>query len=107
MKIKKIKKLICKEINSSYQKGWTEGYDIGFDAAKALESHDYDNGFKDGLEKEQQRIQHVLDIHIRWAMESGKGNDAINFTKIKEIITPIEVDYSEEAYQKYLEQEGF
>jgi hypothetical protein len=105
MGIKKIKKLIKQEVLSSYQDGWNDGYDTGYEAANLLEQDP--EKFSEGISAEQSRIQFILDTHIKWAMESGRGGEAITLSKIKEIIIPIKIDYSEEAYQESLEKDGF
>jgi hypothetical protein len=88
MNIKKITKKIEKYANRYY----SNGYDAGFADYRdnyALEA------FNTGAEAERERIQTILDMHIQWALESGKGTDVIMLNKIKEIIVPIVISEDE------------
>jgi flagellar biosynthesis/type III secretory pathway protein FliH len=82
MKIKKITKKIEQYAAESYSLGY-------FNATAEVYTEAYDEGYDDGLAKEQSRIQSVLDMHIQWALESGKGSEVIMLNKIKEVIVPI------------------
>jgi hypothetical protein len=89
MKIRKIAKKIEKYAAEHYSNGYNAGFS---DYRDCYADQDYVNG----VEAEQLRIQTVLDMHIQWAMESGKGSDVIMLNKIKEIIVPIVISEDED-----------
>ena len=97
--LKRIKKLFAQEIEDAYNRGFEEGSEDS--------SYEYQNGFQDGVTTERERIKTIFDMNIQWALESNKGSDVIFFTKAKQIIEPIDVDLSPEAYQRSLENDGF
>ena len=109
MNTKKLHKKIDELLNLKYFQGWEDGYQVGLEEVDpdATGDEEHDAGVNEGVAMERKRTQDILEMHIKWAMESGKGNDAIKFKQIKEILIPIVVDYSEEAYQKDLEKDGF
>lgn len=72
-----------------------------------IEAEAYNEGYSDGFKAEQRRIQEVVTMHKRWAKENKKGNEYIFWDSVGEVLTPIEIDYSEEAYRKSLEEDGF
>lgn len=67
----------------------------------------YVDGYKAGAEDEQKRIQDVIKMHKRWAKEKNRANEYMFWSNVGEVLTPIEIDYSEEAYRKSLEDDGF
>jgi hypothetical protein len=89
MKIKKIAKKIEQYATESYFKGYNTGFNDGI-----MESSE--GSFQEGAQTEQERIQTLLDMHIQWAMESGKGNEAVMLNRVKEIITPIVITNDED-----------
>lgn len=101
--IKKLTKKISKEINAKMEEAFDLGYYLGADGIQ----EEYENGIREGALAERERIKAIFDMNIQWALESNKGSDVVFFTKAKQIIEPIEVDYSEEAYQRELEKDGF
>lgn len=107
MGMKKILKTIKKELEKSRNEGWSVGYEAGYETADSVADDRVDFAFKDGVEKEQRRIQEVIRMNIQWATESGRGSEIVFWNKAKEILTPVEVDYSDEAYYKELEKDGF
>jgi hypothetical protein len=82
MNIKKITKKIEKYGLSEYFRG----YNTGFENAEESVSEE---SFTAGAEAEQERIQSVLDMHIQWALESGKGSEVVMLNRVKEMLTPI------------------
>lgn len=99
--LKKLNKKILARIDKAYEQGYDDGILMSEDTPS------YEDGFNAGATAERDRIKAIFDMNIKWALESNKGSDVVFFTKAKEIIEPIEVDYSEEAYQRSLEQDGF
>lgn len=97
--LKRIKKLIAQEVEDAYNRGFEEGSEDS--------SYEYQNGYQDGAREERERIKTIFDMNIQWALESNKGSDVVFFTKAKQIIEPIDVDLSEEAYRRSLEADGF
>jgi hypothetical protein len=96
---KRLKKAIGKTLDEAYSDGYSDGEN---DA-----EHDYEVGFEAGVSAERERIKTIFDMNIQWALESNKGSDVVFFTKAKQIIEPIDVDLSPEAYQRSLENDGF
>lgn len=81
-------------------------------AEEALEmneslSHSYQTGFTDGAQAEQKRVQDVITMHKRWAKEKNRASEFMFWDSAGEVLTPIEIDYSEEAYRRSLEEDGF
>jgi hypothetical protein len=103
--IKKISKIIEREVDVSYNEGWSAGWDSG--SSSALSEENINDAFQEGVRAERERIKTIFDMNIQWALESNKGSDVIFFTKAKQIIEPIDVDLSPEAYQRSLENDGF
>ena len=71
------------------------------------ESDTYELAFKAGADAEQKRIQEVVVMHKRWAKENRKGSEFLFWDSVGEVLTPLEIDYSEEAYKRSLEADGF
>ena len=70
-------------------------------------SESYELGFKDGATAEQRRVQDIVVMQKRWAKENRKGNEFLFWDSVGEVLTPIQIDYSEEAYKRSLEADGF
>ena len=101
--LKKLKESIASQVAEAWDSGYSEGYEDG-----AVEETDvWGNAFQEGANAERERIKKIFDMNIQWALESNKGSDVVFFTKAKQIIEPIEVDLSPEAYQRDLENDGF
>jgi hypothetical protein len=100
--LKKINKAIAALVSEE----WDFGYNVGYDAGSDVASSEYIDALMLGAQAEQDRIQKVLDMQIEWAMESGKGAEAIKFKQIKEILVPVKVDYSDEAYKEDIKREA-
>ena len=105
-KKKRSLKKINKAIEALVSEQWDFGYDIGYDAGSNIASSEYIDALMLGAQAEQNRIQKVLDMQIEWAMESGKGAEAVKFKQIKEILVPVPVDYSDEAYKAEIRKEA-
>ena len=86
-------KKITKQIEKYANKHYANGYSAGFADYRDTYA---DQNFIDGSEAEQERIQTVLDMHIQWAMESGKGSEVIMLNRIKEVIVPIVITEDDE-----------
>ena len=95
---KRLKKTLGKTLDEVYSNGYSDGEN---DAEST-----YEDGFEAGVSAERERIKKVFDMNIQWALESNKGSDVIFFTKAKQIIEPVDVDLSPEAYQRNLEYDG-
>lgn len=91
-----------KKIRQHLDESWEQGYDTA-----QISSGSYDDGYMDGANAERERIKKIFDMNIKWALESNKGSDVVFFTKAKEIIEPVDVDYSDEAYQRMIDEDGF
>lgn len=82
MNLKKIVKKIEEYASQEYDRGY-------YNATADIYTEAYDDGFGYGAEKERERIQSLLDMHIQWALESGKGSEVVMLNRIKEVIVPI------------------
>jgi hypothetical protein len=91
MNIKKITKKIEKYATKSY----FQGYNSGYENAEVVVSEE---AFTDGSLAEQERIQTVLDMHIQWALESGKGSEVVMLNRVKEMITPIVITEDHDTF---------
>lgn len=100
---KKFKKALDAYILAEYDKGWSDGWD----SHEQNHSLTTDQSFENGVIAERERIQAICQMQMRWAEEKNQGNVYMQWKNMSEIIIPIEVDYSEEAYQRNLEADGF
>jgi hypothetical protein len=91
MKIKKITKKIEKYGLEKYFMGYNTGFNDGI-----MESSE--PSFQEGSQAEQERIQTVLDMHIQWAMESGKGSEVIMLNRVKEMLTPVVITEDDDTF---------
>jgi hypothetical protein len=67
----------------------------------------YELGKAVGARQEQERIQEVIKMQKRWAKETRKGSEYIFWDSVGEVLTPVKFEFSEEAYRKSLEDDGF
>ena len=84
-----------------------ENDDEPYRTVEQIEAEAYNEGYSDGFKAEQRRIQEVVTMHKRWAKENKKGSEFMFWDGVGEVLTPIEIDYSEEAYRRSLEEDGF
>ena len=91
MNIKKITKKIEAYASQEYDRGYYSATADVYDEA-------YKEGFDDGVAGEQSRIQTVLDMHIQWALESGKGSEVIMLNRVKEMLTPIVITEDNDTF---------
>lgn len=94
--------------------GYELGYEDGFDAGVEADSSDttdydsgYDDGFSAGAKAEQSRIQFVLNMMFESSLNMGHGNKAVQYKHVMDLLRPINIDYSEEAYKKDMDNNGF
>jgi hypothetical protein len=80
------------ERSDAYSEGHKDGYVEGFNA---------------GAKEEQERVQAVVKMNKRWAKEKNRASEYMFWNNVGEVLTPIEIDYSDEAYRKSLEDDGF
>lgn len=100
---KALKKALKQYADSEYNRGWDDGWDA---AAANLEPQTQEHTFEDGVKAEHQRIQALCAMQMKWAEEQGKGTEYMRWKQVSEIIIPINIDYSEEAYNRSNEQDG-
>lgn len=103
--------------NYAYDEGHEEGYSIGWDeAAETIDSEldcesgydeGYEAGFQEGAKAEQARIQSILQMMFESSLNMGHGNKAVQYKHAMDLLRPVHIDYSEEAYQRGLEADGF
>jgi hypothetical protein len=85
---------------------WESGFADGY--AEAIDELEEERTtFADGAAREQARIQSVLQMMFDFAMQNNKMAEAKAWKNAMDIVKPLNVDYSEEAYQKSLEDDGF
>jgi hypothetical protein len=100
-------------IDEAFSRGWDEGWDMAkSDSDDGNDQNDdyddgYHSGFVAGAEAEQARVQSVLKTMMEASINLGQGNKAIQYKHAMELLRPIQIDYSEEAYQRGLEEDGF
>ena len=99
---KALKKVLKQYADSEYNKGWDDGWEA---AAANIDSNQ--ESFNEGVQAEHKRIQALCAMQMKWAEEQGKGAEYMRWKQVSELIIPIEVDHSEEAYQRNLEADGF
>jgi flagellar biosynthesis/type III secretory pathway protein FliH len=96
MGIKKIKKLINKELDVRYNLGWSEGYEAGLESSNL---NDYEEGHSEGVQAEKSRTQDVLSFMFESAINSNQGSKA---TLIKQIMETLKIQINmEEALDRY------
>lgn len=96
--------------DTAYDVGFDEGFDAGMEAELTDTStfdEGYNEGFADGAKAEQDRIQSVLQMMFDASLNMGQGNKAVQYRNAMDLLRPVKIDYSEEAYQRGLEADGF
>lgn len=68
--------------------------DDEFDEEELSDGGEYRQGFEDGVKAEQERIQAIAQLHMKWAKQLNKGNEFIHWNNVSEIIKPIKIDPS-------------
>jgi hypothetical protein len=89
--------------DAAYEEGW----DAGFASETGYDQEAYNDGFKEGAKAEQARIQYVLNMMFESSLNMGHGNKAVQYRHAMDLLRPIQIDYSPEAYQRGLEADGF
>ncbi len=92
---------------AGWEVGYEEGWDAGFASDEEADEEAYDRGFHAGTEAEQKRIQSVLQMMFESSLNMGHGNKAVQYRHAMDLLRPVHIDYSEEAYQRGLEEDGF
>lgn len=63
--------------------------------------------YAQGAAAEQERIQSVLQMMFESELNLGHGTKAVHYRNTMELLTPVEIDYSEERYYEDLRNDGF
>jgi flagellar biosynthesis/type III secretory pathway protein FliH len=106
MEIEDIVESIEALLEEKHTEGWEAGFSDGYaDAMAELEEERQE--FSDGAAKEQLRVQSVLQMMFDFAMQNNKMAEAKAWKNAMDIVKPINVDYSEEAYKRSMEDDGF
>jgi len=71
------------------------------------EAGEYVDGFVDGANKERERIREIFAMHMRWAEEKNRASEYMFWKKASEIIEPLDIDFSQEAYDEQNRKDGF
>lgn len=67
----------------------------------------HEEGFSEGAQAEQKRVQEVILMHKRWAKEKNRASEYMFWDSAGEVLTPINFEYNEEEYFQSLRDEGF
>jgi flagellar biosynthesis/type III secretory pathway protein FliH len=100
--VESIEALIEEKTTEVWETGFADGY-----AEAMAELEEERESFSDGATKEQARVQSVLQMMFNFAMENNKMAEAKAWKNAMEIIKPINIDYSDDAYRKSMEDDGF
>ena len=103
------------EILGTDESGWGEEDEEEEEDQEQVEEPSYSEGYNEGYtdghiagaEAEQLRVQEVISMHKRWAKEKNRASEFMFWDSAGEVLTPINFEYSEEAYRKSLEDDGF
>lgn len=105
---------LTEEQQEVWDAGYEAGYDLGFDSGREAELGDittwddgYAQGFEEGAKAEQDRVQFVLKMMFDSALNMGHGNKAVQYKHAMDLLRPANIDYSEEAYKRDMEADGF
>ena len=52
----------------------------------------YDSGFLAGAKAEQERVQAIAEMNMKWAKQSNKGNEFMQWHNVSEILKPVTID---------------
>jgi len=52
----------------------------------------YKLGFKAGASAEQERVQAIAEMNMKWAKQSNKGNEFMQWHNVSEILKPVTID---------------
>lgn len=107
MNIEQITEEIESLLEEEYQSGWEAGNESGLEELDTKYQEGHDEGFAEGAVAERERIKSVLKMMLDFAMQNNKMTEAKGWKMALDIIEPIEIDYSEEAYKRSLEADGF
>lgn len=94
-------------LDEQYEAGFEDGHTAGLEELDQQFQAGHDEGFVEGATAERERIKSVLKMMLEFAMQNNKMAEAKGWKMALDIVEPIEVDYSEEAYKRSLEQDGF
>jgi hypothetical protein len=103
---------LTEEQKEIWDQAWNLGFEQGFESGEE-EAHGIgwnsgrEEGYAEGAKAEQTRIQYVLNMMFESSINMGHGNKAVQYKHAMDLLRPIKIDYSEEAYQKGLEADGF
>lgn len=52
----------------------------------------YETGFLAGAKAEQERVQAIAEMNMKWAKQSSKGNEFMQWHNVSEILKPVSID---------------
>lgn len=52
----------------------------------------YETGFHAGAKAEQERVQAIAQMNMKWAKQSSKGNEFMQWHNVSEILKPVTID---------------
>lgn len=107
MEIVEIQEAIEVLAEEAYEQGWDDGYTSGLEELDEKYQEGHDDGWSSGVLAERDRIRSVLKMMMDFAMQNNKMAEAKGWKMAIDIIEPVIVDQSEEAYQRQMEAEGF
>ena len=110
------------EFDNVLEEAHNAGFDLGFEAG---EEEGYNEGlhsavveqqledatkeaYSKGVEREQNRIQQVIQMQMKWAEDQNKGRDYMFWKNVRDSLTPFNFEpWSDERWQEELEKDGF
>lgn len=54
----------------------------------------YETGFLAGAKAEQERVQAIAEMNMKWAKQSNKGNEFMQWHNVSEILKPVTIDHT-------------
>ena len=105
---------LTEEEKEIWDAGREEGYELGFDSGTEADNDSWDDAYEKGfgqgvsvgIKAERDRVQYVLQMMFDAALNMGHGNKAVQYKHAMDLLKPVNIDYSEEAYKRDAESYG-
>jgi len=66
-----------------------------------------ESAYSQGAEEERERIREIFSMYMRWAEDKNRASEYMFWKKARDIIEPIDIDFSREAYDEQNRKDGF